>query len=248
MQRLTVSFFSAGVSSAVATKIAINEIDRIVYSHIDDQHADTMRFVKDCERWFGKPIEIWQHPTYKNVETCCLSVGFIRSPAGAACTSRLKRNLRKEFEKTQTGQRLRYVWGLDTNEKDRAESIVESMADQDHWFPLIEKGIAKEDAHAMLRAAGINRPKMYELGYHNNNCVGCVKGGKGYWNKIRVDFPEVFKQRAEMERKIGYSILGKRDGYLDELDPNAGRHEGPIVDSCGIMCEIIGAEIKGPQN
>lgn len=31
---------------------------------------------------------------------------------------------------------------------------------------------------------------MYDLGYANNNCIGCVKGGIGYWNKIRIDFPE----------------------------------------------------------
>ena len=44
----TVSWFSAGVSSAVATKLAIDDIDQIIYTHIDDQHPDTMRFVKDC--------------------------------------------------------------------------------------------------------------------------------------------------------------------------------------------------------
>ncbi len=37
---------------------------------------------------------------------------------------------------------------------------------------------------------------MYDLGYPNNNCIGCVKGGMGYWNKIRKDFPEVFQKRA----------------------------------------------------
>jgi len=31
--------------------------------------------------------------------------------------------------------------------------------------------------------------------------------GIGYWNKIRVDFPEVFKKRCKMERLIGGRIL-----------------------------------------
>ena len=60
MKKLTVSWFSAGVSSAVATKLEIDRIDRIIYTHIDDQHPDTMRFVKDCEQWFGKEVEILQ--------------------------------------------------------------------------------------------------------------------------------------------------------------------------------------------
>jgi hypothetical protein len=34
----------------------------------------------------------------------------------------------------------------------------------------------------------------------------------------------------------------KRDGekvWLDELDPNAGRGMKPIVDDCGILCELM---------
>lgn len=48
--------------------------------------------------------------------------------------------------------------------------------------------------------AGINIPVMYQLGY---NCIGCLKGSMGYWNKIRIDFPDMFKERAEDERLIG---------------------------------------------
>ena len=44
MNRLTVSWFSAGVSSAVATWLVRDQIDRIIYTHIDDQHPDAMRF------------------------------------------------------------------------------------------------------------------------------------------------------------------------------------------------------------
>lgn len=54
----TISWFSAGVSSAVATKWAIDQIDRIIYTHIEDQHPDTLRFVSDCQKWFGKKIEV----------------------------------------------------------------------------------------------------------------------------------------------------------------------------------------------
>lgn len=53
----TISWFSAGVSSAVATKLAINQIDKIIYTHIDDQHPDSLRFIEECEQWFGKKIE-----------------------------------------------------------------------------------------------------------------------------------------------------------------------------------------------
>jgi hypothetical protein len=30
--------------------------------------------------------------------------------------------------------------------------------------------------------------------------------------------------------------------FLDELAPDAGRHEGPIVDECGILCGVMSME------
>lgn len=234
---ITVSYFSAGVSSAVATKMVISEIDRIFYTHIDDQHPDTMRFVKDCESWFGKPVEIWQSPFYRDVDSVCRSRMFLKNRnGGAPCTAQLKREVRKIFEYEHAGE-LRIVWGMDYNEINRAEKIREYMPDQEHIFPLIDQGITKEIAHEIMTASKIRRPAMYDLGYHNNNCIGCIKGGMGYWNKIRVDFPEVFAKRAKLERDIGYSIT--QGVFLDELDPARGRHDAPITGDCGILCEIM---------
>jgi len=234
----TVAWFSAGVSSAVATKLMIEQIDKIIYTHIEDQHPDTMRFVRDCEEWFGKSVEILQSP-YMSVENACRMSGgrgYINGPGGAACTKFLKRRVRKEWEATQT-ENLRYVWGMDYGEKTRAERLHETMPDQEHVFPLIDRHMTKESAHQTLTASGIRRPEMYELGYSNNNCIGCVKGGQGYWNHIRLDFPEVFAARAKMERVIQATCI--KGIYLDELDPKKGRHEPPIVGDCGILCELM---------
>jgi hypothetical protein len=248
MNRLTVAWFSAGVSSAVATWIARDQIDKIIYTHIDDQECDTLRFVKDCEKWFGKPIEILQSP-YKNVESAWKASGA-RIPnwpgVFAPCTNLLKRRVRMQWECDNLWfNNIRYVWGMDVLETkprkggsaSRVEGIINSMPDFEHMFPLAENNITKEEAHAILSNAGVKRPRMYDLGYRNNNCVGCVKGGKGYWNKIRIDFPELFAKRAKLEREIGGSCLNGT--YLDELDPDAGRDEGPVVESCGIFCELM---------
>jgi hypothetical protein len=236
---LNVSWFSAGVSSAVAIKLAMQgyEIDHIFYIHIEDQHRDTLRFVIDCEKWFGQKIEVLQSPKYKSVEQVVRACIYINGPSGAPCTTRLKRWVRKAWERKHNGQQITYVWGLDINERDRADHIESNMSEQSHIFPLLERKLTKQAAHEILKASGIKRPAMYNLGYHNNNCIGCVRGGMGYWNKIRVDFPDVFASRAKLERFVGASCI--KGVYLDELDPKRGRHEGPIVDDCGIMCEVI---------
>lgn len=236
----TISWFSAGASSAVATKLLIDEIDQIIYTHIDDQHPDAMRFLKDCEQWFGKEILILQSP-YKTVEAACYAAGgrgYVNGPRGAACTRTLKKQVRVQWEYEQPLDiPLRYVWGMDANEVNRVERVKVSMPDREHVFPLIDRGYSKEQVHQIMKASGIKRPLMYDLGYSNNNCIGCVKGGAGYWNKIRVDFPEVFAQRAAMERKIQATCL--KGVYLDELHPDKGRGEPMIMDDCGILCEVM---------
>ncbi len=234
----TVSWFSAGASSAVATKLALDDIDQIIYIHIEDQHPDTLRFVGDCERWFDRCIKVVSSP-YKNVENALLGAGgrgYVNGVAGAPCTRFLKRRVRKEWEIEQT-EPLTYIWGMDKEEGGRANRLTETMPNQSHRFPLIESGLSKEDAHKILKATGIKRPAMYDMGYQNNNCIGCVKGGMGYWNKIRVDFPEVFDSRAKLERRIGGTCI--KGVYLDELNPERGRKDKPVCEDCGILCEMI---------
>jgi hypothetical protein len=228
-----VSWFSAGVSSFIATYLERDNLDHIIYTHIDNQHPDTLRFVRDCEAALGKEVQIIQSP-YKSVDNVIQTFGFINSRYGARCTAVLKRRVRKEWEYGKTN--LTYIWGYDASEQSRAQRIVESMPQYKHAFPLIDRGLSKADCHGMLKQLGIKRPVMYDMGYRNNNCIGCVKGGMGYWNKIRRDFPEVFARRARQEREIGHTCINGI--YLDELDPNRGRMEDEVLEECGIACYL----------
>jgi hypothetical protein len=231
---LKVSWFSAGVSSFIACYLEKETIDKIMYIHIDDQHEDTMRFLRDCEKALGKKIEILQSP-YKSVSRVIQQFRYINGVAGATCTRILKKRVRKEWEYGKTD--LTYVWGYDISERHRAERLQEAFLEHKHLFPLIDRGLTKEDCHGLCSSLGIKRPKMYDMGYRNNNCIGCVKGGMGYWNKIRKDFPEVFAERARLEREIGASCIN--GVYLDELEPDRGRVDDEVLEECSIFCQMI---------
>ena len=241
---MTVCWLSAGVSSFVAGYLIKDEIDRFIYIDIDDQHPDSMRFIKDCETALDKPVEIIKSP-YGSVERVCRGFRFINSAYGAKCTDVLKKRVRKEWEYKNSDKMLTYVWGFDCNESKRANRLSETMIMQEHRFPLIENNLSKEDAHGICKLIGIKRPLMYDLGYNNNNCIGCVKGGMGYWNKIRIDFPEVFKSRAKLERDIGRSYI--KGVYLDELDPKRGRMTDEVMQDCSIFCQLAIEEKAGEQ-
>lgn len=239
-KNLKVCWVSAGVSSFMAGYLAGN-VDKWVYIDVADQHPDSIRFIKDCEKALGIDIEILRSTEYGCVEDCIRVFGGFRDAHSgfAPCTNWLKKRIRKSWEAAHPNYDLTYVWGYDLNEISRAENMIEANPQAKHEFPLIEKNLYKEDVHGLFeRTFDFKRPLMYELGYPNNNCVGCIKGGMGYWNKIRKDFPEVFESRARLERLVGYSILKDKNGpvFLDELDPERGNMDTEIFPECGLMC------------
>ena len=234
-----VAWFSAGVSSFVAAYLA--KPDRIVYINVANQHPDSLRFVADAERLLDHPIEVigdWRFN--QSVDEVIRKRRYINGPAGAACTTELKKRVRQEWERVNATPDMVYVWGYDVDERKRAERTA-AASEFGVSFPLIENNLAK----AIAADLGLKRPAMYDLGYSNNNCVGCVKGGKGYWNRIRVDFPEVFARRAAQEREIGHSCI--KGVFLDELDQNAGRMADEIMPSCSFDCVGVIREEIGRQ-
>ena len=238
-----ISWFSCGVSSAIATKLAVDQLGckNVLYIDIDDAHPDNERFIAECEDWYGLKIQRLRSARYRSVDSVITSQQAINFNGGAPCTQFLKQRVRQLWESGQTG--LSYVWGFDINEKERADKRIDALPDYHHLFPLVERSITKEMAHGMLMASGIKRPVMYDLGFPNNNCIGCVRGGMGYWNLIRIHFPRVFALMAKRERELGSScITEKINGvkvkvFLDALDPNRGRGK-IIVPDCGLFCEI----------
>ena len=243
MNNTIIAWFSCGATSAVACKIALQMYENVEIYYIDtgSAHEDNIRFMSECEQWFGKKIHWRKSRTYFSVQDVLRQTCFINSPHGAPCTKKLKKDVRTEIEnelKVWDGQ----VWGFDycKREINRAIRFKQQYPATKPLFPLIERLITKNDALAMLQKAGIEIPMMYRLGYDNNNCIGCVKGGIGYWNKIRRDFPDRFNEMAKIERDIDATCLSDEKGriFLDELDPNRGDQKQHAIPSCSIICEI----------
>lgn len=262
-----VAWWSAGATSAVACKLAIEEFGAenvdLIYFQIASSHEDNKRFMADCERWYGKRIECVRGK-YDDQFDVIEETGFINGPSGARCTKELKKELRFKIqrERDYAGQIFGFEYQL--KEVNRALRFMDQYQETNPIFPLIKRKLTKPQCLQIIADAGIELPAMYKLGYPNNNCIGCVKGGAGYWNKIRIDFPEQFKQMAELEREVGRTCLReqvwdgsfKDDGkknmvsqsvYLDELNPRRGRNQKIVMPDCGSMCDIKYTEINHPR-
>lgn len=230
---MNICWFSCGVTSAVATKLTLAQKENVRIMYIDtmSEHEDSKRFLHDCEKWFNHPIEIYSSTKFKGHFDVIEKRRFLNSPGGAACTLELKKKVRWVVEDS-VGYWETQTFGFDISESKRAQRFAEQYPETKAIFPLIEKGLSKSDCMAILLKNHVEIPLMYRLGFHNNNCVGCVKGGKGYWWKIKECFPDVFDRMAALERKIGHSCI--KDCYLDELTKT---DLPPIVPSCSLFCD-----------
>lgn len=204
-----------------------------------NEHPDNERYLTDCERWYGKPIIRLRSEKYADTWDVFAKTRYLVGPGGARCTTELKKLVRRAFEKPGDVQ----VYGYTLEERERAERFIANNPEVSASFPLIASGFTHQDCRAIIRAAGVKEPAMYALGYRNNNCIGCVKGGAGYWNKIRVDFPEVYERMSKVERELDVAINKREEPgrkrvrvFLDELPADAGDYSSEAEIECGLFC------------
>jgi len=242
----TVCHFSCGAASACATKLAIAahprpEQVRIVNAFVATEDPDNRRFLADCERWFGLPITVLRDEKYgAHAPNVWRKRRFIVNRNGAPCSKALKRDVLNAFAEPDDTMVLGYTY----EERARLDRFIDANPEVNVFAPLISQMMTKRDCLEMVAGFGIKLPRMYLLGYHNANCPGCPKGGEGYWNKIRIDFPENFEEMASIQDVLGegsYFFRNRKTGKrisLRMLDPKAGRFKDEAPVECGLLCEM----------
>ena len=258
-QEPVICWWSGGVTSAVACKIALDlyglENCRIIYIDTKNEHEDTKRFLKDCESWYNKSIEtitsIGDGQKYESVESIWYDKLSLNVAKGAICSSESKRSVRVKFQRQN---KYSYqVFGFDSEESKRAINIKKNYPTAKPIFPLQLYGLKKKDCFKILKENNIKIPEMYNLGFHNNNCfgTGCVQGGVGYWKKIQKEYPEKFNKMAEVEHDLT-NLKGKPVTILKDQS-NQAKETGtqrvflkPHVDYPQLKCidDMKGQEIK----
>lgn len=224
-KELKVCWLSAGVSSFIAGYLKKDSIDLYIYIDIENQHPDSMRFIKDCEKILGKEILILKSP-YRNKENVIRQFRYINGPSGAKCTEILKKRVRKEWEMEHREYQITYVWGFDMDERRRAERICEAMPEFKHEFPLIEKNLTKQDAHAITARLHVNIYALYnkdnvKMGYRER-----VKNNDGSYSWKVADPPKTSKiagngsglvTKKNQNTSSGYRYAAVRLEYIRKI-------------------------------
>jgi 3'-phosphoadenosine 5'-phosphosulfate sulfotransferase (PAPS reductase)/FAD synthetase len=190
MSRL-LSWFSCGAASTISSILCVETEKELLVEvvHCDTlkyEHPDNARYLKDAERLIGRPIISIRSSEYSDIWDVFERTRYLAGVKGARCTTELKKLVRRHYQRIDDV----HAFGLtyDPREVGRANRMQDNNPDMVLRFPLIEAQMTKQDCLDYIQDAGVELPMMYRMGYSNNNCIGCVKGGAAYWNKIRRDF------------------------------------------------------------
>ena len=214
MRNKIIGWWSGGVTSAITCKLCIDiyglENVRLIFIDTFNEDEDTYRFKKDCEKWYGKEIEtitrIGKDKKYQKIQDVWYKYKSLNVAGGAVCSSELKRELRKEWEKEND---YKYqAFGFDLDEIKRVKSMTNNYRKTAKpIFPLLMYGYLKTDCVQIILDAGLKLPRAYVLGFLNNNCLHtlCVQGGLGYFQKARDmggEWLEKFNTMADIEHEL----------------------------------------------
>lgn len=201
-----IAWWSGGVTSAVVCKLMIDlySLDnvRVIFIDTKNEDDDTYRFKVDCEKWYNCEIETISSTKYASIKDVWYKHLSLNVATGAICSTKLKREVREEWQKTN--EWINQGFGFDLKEAKRALSMTLNNPKVKAIYPLLFHGLMKKDCFKIIKEAGIEPPRMYQLGFQNNNCfkTGCVQGGIGYWQLMRESFPEKFYDMAKVEHEL----------------------------------------------
>ena len=235
------SWFSCGAASAVATKLLPQAIP--VYCETGAEHSDNERFLSDCERWFGRSIVRLKSDEYEDTWDVWQRTRWLAGINGARCTIELKVAPRLAFQRPDDI----HVFGYTANgpDADRAVRLRANYPELEILTPLIERGLTKEACLEMVQRAGIVLPPMYALGFHNNNCVPCVRAtSPAYWALVRKQFPDKFERMAKLSRELGVRLCRINDErrFIDEI-PLEQPTTNPLQPACDFLCHLAEQEL-----
>jgi 3'-phosphoadenosine 5'-phosphosulfate sulfotransferase (PAPS reductase)/FAD synthetase len=205
-----ICWWSGGITSAVACKVALDlygkENCRVIMIDTKNEDDDTYRFKSDCEKWYSANIEVITGigDDYKDIESVWFKHKSLNVANGAICSSKLKRAVREKWQEHNDFDFQVFGFEFDKKEFNRALSLSKNHPKAKSIYPLLMKGYTKDDCLRIVKDAGIEIPRMYSLGFRNNNCfkTGCVQGGIGYWQKMKKEFPEKFNKMADIEHEL----------------------------------------------
>jgi hypothetical protein len=204
-----VVMFSGGIGSWAAAK-------RVAEQHGTDNltllFTDTLIEDEDLHRFLpeaaanvgGQLVRIAEGRTPWEVFR---DVKFLGGRRGDPCSRILKRRMLDRWltANCDPADTIVYV-GIDWTEEHRYTRLRDRRAEAGWRYEAPLCGppyLTKNDMIRQAKDAGINLPRLYEMGFAHNNCGGfCVKAGAGHFANLLRTMPERYAHHEAQEAAI----------------------------------------------
>lgn len=214
-----VVMYSGGIASFVA---ALRTVERyghtqttLLFCDTKQEDEDLYRFLREGAAYLDVPlVEIADGRTPWQVFR---DVRFLGNTRADPCSRILKRNLARTWMEQHASPGTTVVLGLDSCEMRRVPKVQRFWAPWPVALPLLSPPYLDKDAcRQLVRTLGLTEPRLYALGFPNNNCGGrCVKGGQAYWLHLLRVMPERFAEdeanEAQLRQALGKNVAILRD-------------------------------------
>lgn len=227
--------YSGGMGSFSEAKMCVDRYGKentvLVFADTKMEDIDLYRFLKETVDFLG--CELITLKDGRDVWELFEDEKFVGNSRVDVCSKVLKRELINKYimqkygykskkltgKRTPTGrQQYKSVWlpqqevqihlGIDATEEHRLQRVQERMKPWQYRSILVEEGrIVYKDYSEQF---GIERPRLYTLGFSHNNCGGfCVKAGLGHFKILWEVLPERYleHERKEQNLKEKYGTL-----------------------------------------
>lgn len=206
-----VVMFSGGAGSWAAAKRVAEEhgTDSLVLLFADTliEDEDLYRFILEAAADIGG--EFVRVADGRTPWQVFHDVRWMGNARIAQCSHLLKQAQCRKWITENAPDATLYV-GIDWSEGNRMPAIVKGWAPWMVEAPLTEKPyLDKPTIIAALRAAGIEPPRLYAMGFPHNNCGGfCVRAGHGQFKHLLRVMPERYRKHEQQEEALR-AHLGK---------------------------------------
>lgn len=130
---------------------------------------------------------------------------FLGNSRVAPCSTHLKQRPCRQWlnRHTDPARAILYV-GIDWSEQRRAPAITAGWSPWTVKFPLCDPPhLTKLEMLDQAVAAGIQPPRLYDLGFTHNNCGGvCVRAGQRHWAHLLRVFPDRYLEAEQREQAL----------------------------------------------
>jgi 3'-phosphoadenosine 5'-phosphosulfate sulfotransferase (PAPS reductase)/FAD synthetase len=185
--------YGGGVNSTAV--VLLDKPNHIIFADTGDEHPDTYRYIEEVTKPFvrgygGSFVTVRNHK-YPRLQDQAMKEKIIPVRMSRWCTDKFKiRPIRRYLKENDLLPAAQLI-GIDAGEAHRAK---ESGHKQFHnRFPLIERGLDRDDCVDVIRKAELPVPRK-------SGCFYCPFQPKGQWIALRKEHKELFQIAVDMEK------------------------------------------------